>query len=107
MTLISASSAASPVPYRYRVEAVAAIAAVNADFKADPKDAAANGEKAHSARQGKADRVRYSADSAAPAFAAQILVEAGLTGQDPFSGQRAHRAYASAAVKHQTLRLTA
>jgi hypothetical protein len=94
------------VPYRHTVRAIAPVAAVTLDLNA-PTNPYARASSQDKARYEQAARGRYSADSAAPGFAAQVLVEAGLTGSDPFAGVRGARAYDSRRAPIGTLRLVA
>jgi hypothetical protein len=106
MTSLSPLSAFVPVPYQHRVSAVARVAPVNLNL-----DAPVNPyprEKAQQARAANAQpRPGYSAAAASAGFAAQILVEAGLAGQDPFASSRRAKAYAGPAINAQNLRLIA
>jgi hypothetical protein len=105
MTSLSHLNAPVSVPYRHKVSAVARIAPVNLNLDAplNPYARANSSDKA----QHEASRGRYSASAAAPGFAAQILVEAGLTGSDPFASTRGAQAYAARPMAHQTVRLVA
>jgi hypothetical protein len=93
MTNLSHLNAPAPVPYRHTVHAVARVAPVklNLDAPIGPFAKAQGQDKAHPDTY--AERGRYSAQAAAPGFAAHILVEAGLAGIDPFHPARAAQAY--------------
>ena len=106
MNPLSHLSAPVIVPYRHTVRAIAAVAAVNLHLKSPPNPYARAGDDTK-ARQEQAVRGHYSANSAAPGFAAQVLVEAGLTGSDPFAGTRGAKAYDTRRVPTQILRLVA
>jgi hypothetical protein len=105
MTPLSSLSQAALVPYRHRVSAVAAVVPATLDLNrpAPPFHQADGGDRASSSKSYNT----YSANSAAPGFAAHILVEAGLTGSDPFAGARAARAYYARPAFNQTIRLVA
>jgi hypothetical protein len=94
------------VPYRHNVSAVAPVAAVTLDLTGplNPYAKSSSQEKASSQAQA---RGRYTANSAAPGFAAQVLVEAGMTGSDPFAGARGAKAYDTRRPPPTTLRLVA
>jgi hypothetical protein len=94
------------VPYRYIVRAVAPVAAVTLD-STRPIDLPPRRSHQDKAEQQKSVQGRYNADSAAPAFAAHILVEAGLTGSDPFAGMWATKAYDTRRVPPASIRLVA
>jgi hypothetical protein len=96
MTSLSHLCAPVSVPYRHNVRPVAPVAAVTLELTGPLNPYA----KSHA-------RGRYSADSAAPGFAAQVLVEAGLTGSDPFAGARGAKAYDGRRAPITTLRLVA
>jgi hypothetical protein len=94
------------VPYRHTVRAVAPVARVTLDLTGplNPHAKSSHQEKPRAAGQASGG---YAAGSAAPGFAAQVLVEAGLTGTDPFAGSRAAKAYDSRRAPITTLRLVA
>jgi hypothetical protein len=106
MSPLSSLSAAVSVPYRHRVSAVAGVAPVslNLEAPATPYNKPTPQNKLH---QSQAAQGRYNAQSAGPAFAAHILVEAGLAGSDPFVGARGAKAYDSRRAPLTTLRLVA
>jgi hypothetical protein len=106
MTSLSHLCAPVSVPYRHTIRAVAPIAPVTLDLNA-PLNAYARGSSNDRANADKAARGRYTANSAAPGFAAQVLVEAGMTGTDPFAGARGAKAYDSRRAPLTTLRLVA
>jgi hypothetical protein len=105
MTSISHLNAPVSVPYRHKVSAVARIEPVSLNLSA-PFNPYASANSSGKAQQD-ASRGRYSASAAAPGFAAQILVEAGLSGSDPFASTRGAQAYAARPMTHQTVRLVA
>jgi hypothetical protein len=108
MTGLSHLNAPLSVPYRHKVSAVAHVAAVNLNLEAplnpfpNSNDAKAKSNQANASSA----RGRYSAQAAAPGFAAQILVEAGLSGSDPFAATRAASAYGHRPMKAGALHLT-
>jgi hypothetical protein len=106
MTSLSHLNAPNNVPYQHKVSAVARVASVNLNLDAplNPYAKAQSHAKAEQAKQ--AERGRYNAQAAAPGFAAHILVEAGLTGSDPFQAARAAAAYGSRAKTLGALHLT-
>jgi hypothetical protein len=107
MTSLSHLNAPNSVPYQHKVSAVARVAPVNLNLDA-PLNPYAKAQSQSTAQQTtQSARGRYSAQAAAPGFAAHILVEAGLTGTDPFAGTRGAQAYASAPMKSGSLRLVA
>ncbi|WP_085341211.1 hypothetical protein [Aquidulcibacter paucihalophilus] len=89
MTSLTPYAAYASVPYRHKVTAVPAIEAIPDDLKGSSQDYAGR------ARFDKAtqDRGRYDAHSAAAGFSIHVLVEAGLTGEDPFAALRGAKAY--------------
>ncbi|MCA3693913.1 hypothetical protein [Aquidulcibacter sp.] len=89
MTSLSPYAASASVPYRHKVTAVPAIEAITDDLKGSSQDYSSR------ARFDKAtqDRGRYDANSAAAGFSIHVLVEAGLTGEDPFAALRGAKAY--------------
>jgi hypothetical protein len=94
MTTLSHLQAPVSVPYRHKVSAVARVSAVNLNLDAPLNPYARNsGHDKAQAQSQAARRGRYDAHSAGVGFAAQILVEAGLTGSDPFAGMRGAKAY--------------
>jgi hypothetical protein len=105
MTTLSHLYAPVSVPYRHKVIAVAPPAPVSLDLNA-PLNPYAKTAHTKNANQS-APRGRYSANSAAPGFAAQVLVEAGLTGSDPFAAARGARAYDARPTPVANLRLVA
>lgn len=94
------------VPYQHKVRCVAPVAkvALNLDAPLNPFAR----EHAHKSNQSKsAGKSSYSAHNAGAGFAAHILVEAGLTGNDPFASQRCAKAYANQPINAQKVRLVA
>ena len=106
MTPLSHLYAPISVPYRHKVSAIAPTAPVTLDVNA-PANPYAKPFSDEKARQENLARGRYSATSANPCFAAQILVEAGLTGSDPFAAMRGTKAYDTHRAPITTLRLVA
>jgi hypothetical protein len=106
MTPLSHLNAPVSVPYRHRVNAVEIVAAVNLDLNGSGQPFL-KASKSDKARQGGPSRNSYCANSAAPGFAAQVLVEAGLTGSDPFAAARGARAYDARLAPLTNLRLVA
>jgi hypothetical protein len=106
MTPLSRLSAAVGVPYRHNVQAAAPVAPVTLDLNGplNVYERASRDDKAHGNR---AARGGYSATSAAPGFAAQVLVEANLTGTDPFAATRGAKAYDARRAPITSLRLVA
>jgi hypothetical protein len=107
MTSLSHLNAPISVPYQHKVSAVARVAAVNLNLDAPLNPYAQSGDKAKNYQASTQDRGRYSATAAAPGFAAHILVEAGLTGSDPFAATRAAHAYGQQFKRVGALHLTA
>jgi hypothetical protein len=107
MTSLSHLNAPISVPYRHKVSAVARVAPVNLNLDAPLNPYAQSGNKAKTEQATRPNRGGYSATAAAPGFAAQILVEAGLTGTDPFAANRAVQAYGQQLKKAGALHLTA
>lgn len=96
------------VPYRHKVSAVARIEPVNLNLDAPANPFPQNNKSKTQAQDNTASsRGRYSAQAAAPGFAAHILVEAGLTGDDPFASARGAKAYSQPLTKASGLRLIA
>jgi predicted TIM-barrel fold metal-dependent hydrolase len=108
MNAMSPSNASVFVPYQHKVNGVARIAPTNLNLDAplNPYPKAERASKNQSSDQQAAPR-RYSAQAAAPGFAAQILVEAGMTGDDPFAQKRCAKAYARTPFMSGQTRLTA
>jgi hypothetical protein len=106
MIPLSPLSGLDCVPYRHRVSAVGGLAPVKLNLNA-PLNPYASAQSQDKARQNYASRGRYDAASAGPGFAAQILVEAGLAGSDPFAGARGAKAYDTRRAPITTLRLVA
>jgi hypothetical protein len=91
------------VPHRHRVEPVAAISPVQAIGSRST-----NGDAGQSSDRAKLEaKQRHTARSAAPGFAAHILVEADLAGPDPFAQLRSAKAYQSARPVPTQLKLVA
>jgi hypothetical protein len=108
MTNLSGLNALTSVPYRHKVSAVARVAPVSLNLSAplNPYAKAGRDSKTEQARPAM-ESGRYSARAAAPGFVAHILVEAGLTGSDPFAGTRGAQAYAAPIKTEGSLRLVA
>jgi hypothetical protein len=106
MIPFSPLSAPVCVPYRHRVSAVAGVAPANLNLDA-PMNPHARTSHQDKASKAQATQGRYDANSAAPGFAAHILVEAGLAGSDPFASARGAKAYDSRRTPIKTLRLVA
>jgi hypothetical protein len=106
MTALPHLSAPVSVPYRHNVRAVAPVAPVTFDLTGPPNPYAKSGNHDKASAESQA-RGRYTANSAAPGFAAQVLVEAGLTGSDPFAPARGAKAYDTRRAPPMTLRLVA
>lgn len=89
MNALSPYAAFASVPYRHKVTAVPAIEPIPDDLRGSSQDYSSR------ARQDKADfeRGRYDANTAAAGFSIHVLVEAGLTGEDPFAALRGAKAY--------------
>lgn len=94
------------VPYRHRVSAVAGIAPASLNFAA-PLNPYAKASGQGNASHAQTAQGRYDANSAGPNFAAHILVEAGLAGNDPFASARGAKAYDNRRAPITTLRLVA
>lgn len=105
MTPLSHLCAPVSVPYRHTVSAVASVASVNLDLNAPRNQFERGRETTKPTHQ--IPRGNYCANSAAPGFAAHILVEAGLAGSDPFAGARGTLAYNTRRQPISTLRLVA
>jgi hypothetical protein len=107
MSNVSSFNAPVFVPYQHKVSAVACVAPTKLNLDA-PLNPYPRQERASSqSSSGEPVRGRYSAQAASAGFAAQILVEAGLTGEDPFAAARGAKAYAYSASKAGYVRLTA
>lgn len=106
MIPLSPLSGLNCVPYRHTVRAVDGVARVELHLNG-PANPYASAQSQDKARQNNAPQGRYDAASAGPGFAAQILVEAGLAGSDPFAGTRGAKAYDSRRAPISTLRLVA
>jgi predicted TIM-barrel fold metal-dependent hydrolase len=108
MSHVSSFNAPVFVPYQHKVSAVARVAGAKLNLDAPlnpyPRQERASSQDAPNAANA---RGRYSAQAAAPGFAAQILVEAGLTGDDPFAAARGVKAYTKSAANLGYVRLTA
>ncbi|MEN9855372.1 MAG: hypothetical protein RL186_1882 [Pseudomonadota bacterium] len=91
-------SAAAYVPSVDRITPVSNVSRVTIDTPTPISQAhrAGSGPHAHAETRRAAPQGRYTANAAAPGFAAHILVEAGLTGTDPMQHGRALRAYSNA-----------
>lgn len=106
MIPLSPLSGVDCVPYRHTVSAVGGVARANLHLNA-PANPYASAQGQDKTRPNNAPRGRYDAASAGPGFAARILVEAGLTGSDPFAGARGAKAYNNRRAPITTLRLVA
>ena len=96
------------VPYRHNVSAVAAVSSVTLDLNAPLNPYGRSSKQEGSTPpNAQAARGRYTANSAAPGYAAHVLVEAGLTGEDPFAPSRGAKAYDGRRVPLTTVRLIA
>lgn len=99
MTGPAASDAASFVPYRHRVEPVRRISPVQPVQQEPPgPDARRRQGGTRTEQPGTTPPPRHSAATAAPGWAAHLLFEAGMAGEDPARASRARRAYGSAAT---------
>lgn len=106
MTPLSHLNAAIYVPYRHKVSAVVAVAPAGLDLNG-PLKPYSKAKHSDNKRNTSPPRMGYGANSAAPGFAAQVLVEAGLTGSDPFAAKRCARAYDTHRAPLTNLRLVA
>ena len=106
MNPLSHLCAPTSVPYRHKVSAIAAISPVTLDLNA-PANPYAKSSSNDKARTENTSRGRYSAMSAGSGFAAQILVEADMTGIDPFAGMRGAKAYDTRRAPITSVRLVA
>ena len=107
MSNVSSFNAPVFVPYQHKVSAVARVAPAKLNLDAPLNPYPRQGRASSQSASGEPVRGRYSAHAAAPGFAAHILVEAGLTGDDPFAAARGAKAYSNSASKTGYLRLTA
>ena len=104
MNPVSAPSALSTVPPRDRVAASVAVQPVDMNpnrprHEAGAGTGGARPDHTGSARHGAAGAGRAAgALAAGPGFAVSVLVEAGLTGSDPWQAGRRLRAYAGGAA---------
>jgi hypothetical protein len=96
----------SLVPYQHKVQAVGRVLATNLHLDA-PTNPYPSDHSEKSQSRARPSGQRYNAQSAASAFAAHILVEADLTGQDPFAPTRRTKAYQGNPINHPKLRLVA
>jgi hypothetical protein len=96
-------SAMAPVPFRDRVAPVSAVARV--ELRLDGQDPA--GAKAKPRERKAETTARHGAASAASAFSAHVLMQAGVAGQDPTAPAQAARAYARPPQAPVRLRATA
>jgi hypothetical protein len=103
---MSSLSATNFVPYRHRVSAVAGIAPLEMRLDA-PLNPYAKTNSQNTAGQANSARGGYNANSAGAGFAAAILVEAGLAGDDPFAGTRGAKAYDNRRPPITSVRLVA
>jgi hypothetical protein len=94
------------VSNRYAIPKVSRVAPATLDLKA-PLNAYTRVKPDKERQTESTSRGRHSVNSAAPGFAAQILVEAGLTGSDPYAGIRGAKAYQPEKSPSPTLRLIA
>jgi hypothetical protein len=96
---LSNLSSTPSVPLRHKVEPVRAVSPTLAVGHNASHERYA-GQKAKAQINA---RPRYNSHSAAPGFAAHILVEADLIGNDPFAGLRGTKAYQSNGKSHPNL----
>jgi len=101
MNALSPYAAFASVPYRHKVTAVPAIEPITDDLKGSSQDYASRARSTGSAQ----DRGRYDANSAAAGFSIHVLVEAGLTGEDPFAAMRGAKAYQARIARTRRVQL--
>ncbi len=89
MNALSPYAAFASVPYRHKVTAVPAIEPIPDALRGSSQDYTST-TRDNKTRAGKG---RYDANSAAACFSIHVLVEAGLTGEDPFAALRGAKAY--------------
>lgn len=89
MNALSPYAAFASVPYRHKVTAVPAIEPIPEDLRGSSQDYS---NRAHRDKHS-FERRRYDANSAAAGFSIHVLMEAGLTGEDPFAALRGAKAY--------------
>jgi hypothetical protein len=106
MTASSALNAPMSVPNRYAVPKVSRVSPATLDLKG-PLNGYTRVQPDDERQKDGASRGQYGINVAAPGFAAHILVEAGLTGSDPFAGMRAAKAYQAETATRATVRLIA
>ena len=101
MNALSPYAAFASVPYRHKVTAVPAIEPISDDLRGSSQDYSS---RAHFDK-GTAERGRYDANSAASGFSIHVLVEAGLTGDDPFAAMRGAKAYQTRVARSRRVQL--
>lgn len=89
MNALSPYAAFASVPDRHKVTAVPAIEPIPDDLRGSSQDYASR--KHHD--KAAFERGHYDANTAAAGFSIHVLVEAGLTGDDPFAALRGAKAY--------------
>lgn len=101
MNALSPYAAFASVPYRHKVTAVPAVEPIPEDLKGSSQDysSRARFDKTTSARG------QYDANSAAAGFSIHVLMEAGLTGDDPFAAMRAAKAYQARIARTRRVQL--
>ncbi len=101
MNALSPYAAFVSVPYRHKVTAVPAIEPIPDDLRGSSQDytSRARFDKATS------ERGRYDANSAAAGFSIHVLMEAGLTGEDPFAALRGAKAYQARVTRTRRVQL--
>ncbi len=101
MNALSPYAAFVSVTYRHKVTAVPAIEPIPDDLRGSSQDytSRARFDKATS------ERGRYDANSAAAGFSIHVLIEAGLTGEDPFAALRGAKAYQARVTRTRRVQL--
>ena len=101
MNALSPYAAFASVPYRHKVTAVPAIEPIPDDLRGSSQDYTSR------ARHDKHtfERGRYDANSAAAGFSIHVLMEAGLTGEDPFAALRGAKAYQARVARTRRVQL--
>jgi hypothetical protein len=103
MNALSPYAAFATVPYRHKVAAVPAIEPIADDLRGSSQDYSSRARFDKAA----AERGRYDANSAAAGFSIHVLVEAGLTGEDPFAAMRGAKAYQARVARTRRVQLVA
>lgn len=106
MSAIYPNFGAIYVPYRHKVNAAAAVSAPNLALDG-PQNPYPKDDARASSHQKMSPRCSYSAQNAASGFAVHILVEADMTGSDPFVSARGAKAYQGREIIAPALRLIA